>query len=99
MPVSPDPKMGQPHSFEDFGRRMDEKFKNLSQRLGRAGERMNQKVGTVSERLDQDTEHIVNYINAEVVPAVRSHSSKALRIASEQFAKLADYLDQQSRKP
>ena len=77
---------------------MDEKFGNLSDRLGNVGERMNQKIGTVSERLDQDTEHIVNYINDEVVPAVRSHSTKALRIASEQLSKLADYLDQQSRK-
>ena len=77
---------------------MDEKFRNLSDRLGKAGERMNRKIGTVSERLDQDTEHIVNYINDEVVPAVRSHSTKALRIASEQLSKLADFLDQQSRE-
>jgi hypothetical protein len=99
MSANPDSKSGQPHSFEYFGRRMDEKFKNLSDRLGKAGERMNQKIGSVSEHLDQDTEHIVNYINDEVVPAVRSHSTKALRIASEQLSKLADYLDQQSRKP
>lgn len=91
-------KSGQPRSFEDFGRRLDEKFKTLSERLGRAGERMNEKIGSASERLDQDTELVVNYINSEVVPAVRAHSTKALRIASEQFAKLADYLDQQSRK-
>jgi hypothetical protein len=99
MSVSPDRKSDQARSFEDFGRRLDEKFKNLSERLGRAGESVNQKIGTVGERLDQDTEHIVNYINDEVVPAVRSHSGKALRIASEQLSKLADYLDQQSRKP
>ena len=77
---------------------MDERFKTLSEHLGRAGERMNHKIGSVSERLDQNTEDIVDYINSEVVPAVRTHSSKALRIASEQFAKLADYLDQQSQK-
>ena len=96
--MTPDAKSGQPRSFEDFGRRMDEKFKTLSEHLGRAGERMNHKIGNVSDRLDQNTEDIVNYIHAEVVPAVRTHSSKALRIASEQFSKLADYLDQQSRK-
>lgn len=96
--MNPHAKSGETRSFEDFGRRLDEKFKNLSERLGRAGERMNEKIGNASERLDQDTEHIVNYINSEVVPAVRTHSTKALRIASEQFAKLADYLDQQSRK-
>ncbi len=96
--MSPDPKTGQANSFEDFGRRMDEKFKNLNQRLGKAGERMNEKIGNVSGRLDQDTEHIVKYLNDEVVPAVRSHSSKALRIASAQLSKLADYLEQHSRK-
>ena len=99
MSVNPDAKSGQPYSFEQFGRRMDEKFKNLSERLGKAGERMNQKIGSVSEHLDQDTEHIVKYINDEVVPAVRTHSTKALRIASEQLSKLADFLDQQKRKP
>ncbi len=96
--MSPDPKPGQGNTFEDIGRQMDEKFRNLSERLGKAGERMNQKIGNVSERLDQDTEHIVNYINDEVVPAVRSRSSKALRIASEQLSRLADYLEQHSRK-
>ncbi len=96
--MSPDPKPGQPNTFEDFGRRMDEKFKDLSERLGKAGERVTQKIGNVSERLDQDTEHIVKYINDEVVPAVRSHSTKALRIASDQLSKLADYLEQHPRK-
>jgi hypothetical protein len=33
-------------------------------------------------------------LNDEVVPAVRQHSTKALRVAAEKLAALADYMDQ-----
>jgi hypothetical protein len=32
-------------------------------------------------------------LNDEVVPAVRQHSTKALRIAAEKLANLADYIE------
>jgi hypothetical protein len=32
-------------------------------------------------------------LNDEVVPAVRQHSTKALRIAAEKLASLADYIE------
>jgi hypothetical protein len=36
-------------------------------------------------------------LNDEVVPAVRQHSTKALRVASEKLAQFADYMDQADR--
>ena len=37
----------------------------------------------VGRRLDQEVERLVAYLNEEVVPQVRNHSSRALRTASQ----------------
>jgi hypothetical protein len=37
----------------------------------------------------------IKYLNDEVVPTVRQHSTKALRTASQKLAGLADYMEQQ----
>jgi hypothetical protein len=36
---------------------------------------------------------LITYLNEEVVPAVRQHSTKALRIAAEKLTHLADYME------
>ena len=63
-------------SFENFGRKLDEKF------------------GDTAQKLEQESEKVVTYLNDEVVPAIRNHSSKALRTAAEKLARLADYMDE-----
>jgi F0F1-type ATP synthase membrane subunit b/b' len=55
----------------------------------------NRKVEDAAERLERETAEFIKYLNSEVVPAVRQHSTKALRVASEKLAWLADYMDQQ----
>jgi len=37
-------------------------------------------------------------LNDEVVPAVRQHSTKALRVAAEKLTGLADYMEKHSPK-
>jgi glutamyl-tRNA reductase len=54
------------------------------------------KIDEASERIEKESAEFVQYLNNEVVPAVRQHSTKALRIAAEKLAKLADYMDQHS---
>ncbi len=61
------------------------------------GSRFNQKVAEASERIEQDAQELIQYLNDEVVPAIRDHSTKALRIASEKLTGLADYLEKQKR--
>lgn len=51
----------------------------------------------VGRRVDEQIEHLIAYLNDEVVPAVRNHSSRAVRIAAEKLVKFADYLDEQKR--
>lgn len=57
----------------------------------------NRKVERATERIEKEAEEVVKYLNDEVVPAVRQHSTKALRIAAEKLAKLADYMDESKR--
>ena len=57
------------------------------------GRKLDKNLGVAAKKLDQETEKVVTYLNEEVVPAVRSGSSKALRVAAEQLARLADFMD------
>jgi hypothetical protein len=58
----------------------------------------NRTVEEAAERLERETAEFVKYLNDEVVPAVRHHSTKALRVAAEKLARLADYMEQNQRK-
>ena len=51
------------------------------------------KLEEAARRLEQETEKFLQYINDEVVPQVREHSSRGLRKASKELAKFADYLE------
>lgn len=81
--------------MSDFNRKVDETVRKADQRLQDAGARINEKVAGASERLERETAELIAYLNNEVVPAVRQHSTKALRVAAEKLANLADYLEQQ----
>lgn len=69
--------------MNDFNRKVEE-----------ASARVNKSVAEAAERLEKETAELVTYLNDEVVPAVRQHSTKALRVAAEKLAHLADYLEQ-----
>ncbi len=51
------------------------------------------KLEEAARRLEQETEKFIQYLNDEVVPEVREHSSRGLRHASKELAKFADYLE------
>ena len=57
------------------------------------GERVNRKIEEAARTLEQETEKFIQYINNEVVPEVRKHSSRGLRTASEKLREFADFLD------
>ncbi|HUM03927.1 MAG TPA: hypothetical protein VLT90_00605 [Terriglobales bacterium] len=63
-----------------------------------ASARFNRSVANIAETLEKETASLVVYLNDEVVPAVRTHSSKALRTAAEKLAKFAAYLEEQRVK-
>jgi hypothetical protein len=63
-----------------------------------ASARFNRSVANVAETLEKETAELVKYLNDEVVPAVRGHSSKAMRTAADKLSKFADYLEEQRKK-
>ena len=64
-----------------------------------ASERFNRSVANITNTLEKETAELITYINNEVVPAARTHSSKALRVASEKLSKFADFLETQRKNP
>ena len=74
--------------MNDFNRKVEE-----------ASARVNKSVAQATERLEKETAELIEYLNHEVVPAVRQHSTKALRVAAEKLAALADFLETNQAPP
>lgn len=70
----------------------------FDRKVEEASVRFNRSVANIAESLEKETATLVVYLNDEVVPAVRDHSSKALRTAATKLAEFADYLDAQRGK-
>ena len=63
-----------------------------------AGARLDDMLGDTSKRVEKETQKLIAYINDEVVPAIRSHSSTALRLASEKLNQAADMMEAGRKK-
>jgi hypothetical protein len=59
----------------------------------RFGRKLDAEFSEAAEKVDRESERVINYLNNEVVPAIRNHSSKALRVAADQLNKLAEFMD------
>jgi len=69
----------------------------FDRKVEEASARFNRSVASIAETLEKETAELVTYLNDEVVPAVRTHSSKALRTAAGKLAEFADYLETHSK--
>jgi hypothetical protein len=49
-------------------------------------------------RMEEELRRVIAYINDEVVPEVRRNGSDALRVAAQQMEKLAQKMDERSRR-
>jgi hypothetical protein len=63
------------------------------QRFENFGRKLDAEFGEAAEKFEREKEKVINYLNSEVVPSIRTHSTKALRVAAEQLNKLAEYMD------
>ncbi|HEV3036265.1 MAG TPA: hypothetical protein VHA33_00500 [Candidatus Angelobacter sp.] len=54
-------------------------------------------IGHAARKLEEEGEKMIAYLNREVVPAIRTNSSKALRVASDKLAKLAEYMERNTK--
>ena len=59
----------------------------------RQGKPWEERLNEASARFEEELKRVVQYIDKEVVPEVRHHSSIALRSAAEQLQKLAQRMD------
>ena len=62
------------------------------------GRKLNNDIGEATQKLEQEGEKLIAYLNSEVVPAIRGHSTKALRVAADKLSQLANYMDQKNSK-
>jgi hypothetical protein len=62
-----------------------------------ASARFNRSVANIAETIEKETAQLVTYLNDEVVPTVRTHSSKALRTAAGKLSELAEFLEKQQK--
>jgi len=74
--------------MSDFNRKVED-----------ASARVSQSINDAAERLEKEIPEFIKYLNDEVVPAVRTHSTKALRAASQKLAEFADYIEQHHNQP
>jgi len=70
---------------------------DFNRKVGETSARINKTVADVTTNLEKEATELIDYLNKEVVPEVRQHSTKALRIAADKLTKLAEYME--SHKP
>ncbi len=71
---------------------------DFNRKVEGASARVTQTINEAAERLEKEIPEFIKYLNDEVVPAVRTHSTKALRVASQKLAEFADYMDKHPTK-
>lgn len=81
----------------DFNRKIEDAFRNVEERFHEAAPHLNQKIAEASTQLDKNAQELIAYLNEEVVPAIRTNSTKVLRVASAKLADLAEYIEQHKR--
>jgi hypothetical protein len=73
--------------MNDFNRKVED-----------ASARVGHTIGAAADRLEKEIPEFIKYLNDEVVPAVRTHSTKALRVASQKLSEFADYMEKHPTK-
>ncbi len=76
---------------------MDKK-KSAPRPFSAAGEKLDDVLGGASKRVEEEAQMLIKYINEELVPAIREHSSNALRIASEKLNQAAELMEADKRR-
>ena len=72
---------------------MDTQKPNDRRPFATAGQKLDETIAEAAKRIEEETKQLLNYINDEVVPLVRQHSTTGLRVASDKLKELADYME------
>jgi hypothetical protein len=60
--------------------------------------RANAKIHDAVDKVERELKELIDYLDREVVPTVRTQSSRAMRVAASKLAKKADYIDEAKNK-
>ena len=77
---------------------MKKQSKTARRPFSTAGERLDDMLGDTTKRIEEQTQTLIAYINDELVPAIREHSSSALRIASEKLTQAAEMMEADKKR-
>jgi len=77
---------------------MKRKSSNRASNLEETGRRIGRQLGEAERRFQKELQTVIDYLDKEVVPTVRSESTRGLRTAAEKLSKLADFMDDQRRR-
>lgn len=69
----------------------------MPQNFEDAGRKLDDTLKDAAQKVEAEVKRAITYLNDEVVPQVRVHSSRGLREAADQLRKLADQLDLHGR--
>ena len=69
----------------------------FDRKVEEASARFKRSVENIADTLEKETASLAIYLNDEVIPAVRTHSSKALRTAAGKLSAFAYFLEAQRR--
>jgi hypothetical protein len=83
--------------MQDFSRKVEETVREVEQRIHEAAPHLNEKVSEASARVEKEAQELITYLNDEVIPAIRTHSTTALRVASDKLTQLAAYIENHNR--
>ena len=72
---------------------------DCNRKMEGASARVSQTISEAAERLEKEIPEFIKYLNEEAVPAVRTHSTRALRVASQKLSEFADYMEQHKVQP
>ena len=62
------------------------------------GRRADRVMNDAARQVEEDAEKLITWINDELVPQIREHSSRGLRVASEKLSRFADYLESEQKR-
>lgn len=82
--------------FENLFARILGIMNDPTRKAEEASARFNRAVSETTERLEKEAAEFIKYVNDNVVPNVRNHSTKALRTAAQKLQELASYMEQHS---
>ncbi len=79
--------------MDDLKSKFEATMNQAGDRIRAGVDELNKSFSQAAPQLQHDADEIVRYLNEEVVPAVRTRSAEALRIASEKLHKLAEQFE------